>query len=43
MERRSGPASLEDSPAAALYERYAATVFAYLRRRLPSREDAEAK
>jgi RNA polymerase sigma factor (sigma-70 family) len=41
MERRPGPASLEDSPAAALYERYATTVLTYLRRRLPSREDAE--
>ncbi len=41
MHRRSGPASVDDSPAAALYERYATTVFAYLRRRLPSREDAE--
>ncbi len=41
MERRPGPARLEVSPAAALYERYATTVLTYLRRRLPSREDAE--
>jgi RNA polymerase sigma factor (sigma-70 family) len=41
MQQRSGAASLEDSPAAALYERYATTVLTYLRRRLPSREDAE--
>ena len=41
MQQRSGAASLDDSPAAVLYERYATTVFTYLRRRLPSREDAE--
>lgn len=41
MQRQSGAASVDDSPAAALYERYALTVLTYLRRRLPSREDAE--
>ena len=41
MQQRSGAASLDDSPAAVLYERYATTVFTYLRRRLPTREDAE--
>ncbi|HLW03904.1 MAG TPA: sigma-70 family RNA polymerase sigma factor [Ktedonobacterales bacterium] len=41
MQQRSGAASLDESPAAGLYERYARTVLTYLRRRLPSREDAE--
>lgn len=34
-------ASMEDSPLAALYDRYAATIFAYLCRHCASREDAE--
>jgi RNA polymerase sigma-70 factor (ECF subfamily) len=41
IKRDPGPASLEDLPAAMLYERYAMTIMGYLRRRLPSREDAE--
>ena len=41
IKRSPGPLKVEESPAAALYERYARTVFPYLRRRLPSREDAE--
>ena len=41
MQRRPGPTGVDDRPTAALYERYAMLIFAYLRRRLPSREDAE--
>lgn len=41
MQQRPRPARSDDSQGAALYERYASTVFTYLRRRLPSREDAE--
>ncbi len=41
MQQQSGAASVDDSPAAALYERYANMVLMYLRRRLPSREEAE--
>jgi len=41
MQERPRPARPDESPAALLYERYASTVFTYLRRRLPSREDAE--
>ena len=41
IKRFPGPAKVEESPAAALYERYATTILAYLRRRLSSREDAE--
>ena len=40
MQQPACTSPVDDSPAA-LYQRYAATVFTYLRRRAPSREDAE--
>lgn len=41
MQRRAYANDPEESPAAALYERHAALIFAYLRLHAPAREDAE--
>ena len=40
MQQPACASPVDESPAA-LYQRYAATVFTYLRHRVPSREDAE--
>src|SRR5215831_2090339 len=41
MQGQPGQARLDGPAAAALYERYATTVFTYLRRRVPTPEEAE--
>ncbi|MDQ2715473.1 MAG: hypothetical protein M3Z08_11250 [Chloroflexota bacterium] len=41
MRQSPGWPSLDDSPAASLYRRYAPVIFSYLRLHVPSYEDAE--